>query len=217
MHESFPLLVPLVVLFFFFAAIVAAIVLAERKSGRKKRQHADAFRAAAEKLLQEPSAALARMLDAGTSVGTAWLNLLVTETQLFKKLKSLSEQQLRDQQTINALAELFSRLGWRLARSNPDEAVAFVAKLFYMNPNDWTSHESALRILYSIQDSLPTDLSEWLYKSCLSLLESNPGGAPCKRLVLEIGRWHYGRLREHGTPTVYDEQAMQNDILVRTK
>ena len=63
----------------------------------------------------------------------------------------------------------------------------------------------------------PTDFrTEEIYDLCLDLLEKNPGDSKMKALVLEVGRWHFGKLRG-GSPTIYDEQAIQNDILVRSK
>ncbi|HET6883516.1 MAG TPA: hypothetical protein VFI31_25415 [Pirellulales bacterium] len=55
-----------------------------------------------------------------------------------------------------------------------------------------------------------------IYGSALDLLSNNPKSPIAKQLVLDIGRWHYGKSRPDGRPTVYDEQAIQNDILVRS-
>ena len=59
--------------------------------------------------------------------------------------------------------------------------------------------------------------SYWFYAFSLRQLEDPAANAATKRLVLHVGRWHFGRIRPGGVPTVYDEQAIQNDILVRTK
>jgi len=65
--------------------------------------------------------------------------------------------------------------------------------------------------------SKPTDFSsQEIYDLCLDLLEQNPSDSKMKALVLELGRWHFGKVR-HGSPTIYDEQAIQNDIMVRSK
>ncbi len=56
--------------------------------------------------------------------------------------------------------------------------------------------------------------SKEVYDLALKILEKYPKEPRAKTLVLEIGRWHFGKLRS-GVPTIYDEQAMQNDIMVR--
>ena len=48
-----------------------------------------------------------------------------------------------------------------------------------------------------------------VYENTLSLLKNNPALKP---FALEIGRKKYAAFRESGTPTVYDESAIMNDI-----
>lgn len=55
------------------------------------------------------------------------------------------------------------------------------------------------------------------YESSLKILEANPNSQEAKVLVLDLGRLHYSILRPNKKPTIYDEQAIQNDILVRSK
>jgi hypothetical protein len=52
------------------------------------------------------------------------------------------------------------------------------------------------------------------YALALEVLEKNPKQPKAKQFVLNIGRWHFGKLRK-GKVTIYDEQAIQNDIQVR--
>jgi hypothetical protein len=54
------------------------------------------------------------------------------------------------------------------------------------------------------------------YSSLLSCLARQPGNTELRVYVLEMGRLAYGMSRPEGVPTLYDEQAVQNDILVRT-
>lgn len=56
-----------------------------------------------------------------------------------------------------------------------------------------------------------------IYNDVLEILASNPDKIHLKPLCLEIGRKHYSALRPDKRPTIYDEQAIQNDILVRSK
>jgi hypothetical protein len=56
-----------------------------------------------------------------------------------------------------------------------------------------------------------------LYNTALKILEKHPSSQEAKVLVLDLGRLHYSVLRPNKTPTIYDEQAIQNDIIVRAK
>jgi len=56
-----------------------------------------------------------------------------------------------------------------------------------------------------------------LYNTSLKVLEANSSSQEAKMLVLDLGRLHYSVLRPDKKPTIYDEQAIQNDIIVRAK
>ncbi len=63
----------------------------------------------------------------------------------------------------------------------------------------------------------PAANTEWFYSYALEVITENPDNVQAKTFALELGRWHYGRGRKDRLPTLYDEQAIQNDILVRSK
>ena len=56
-----------------------------------------------------------------------------------------------------------------------------------------------------------------IYNLILEVLSENPEKIHIKTLCLTIGRLHYGKLRPDNKVTIYDEQAIQNDILMRSK
>ncbi|MBH8575077.1 hypothetical protein I8752_19060 [Nostocaceae cyanobacterium CENA369] len=59
------------------------------------------------------------------------------------------------------------------------------------------------------------NLSGRAYTKSLEILEKNSNNINAKKFVLDVGRWHFGKLRS-GKVTIYDEQAIQNDIAVRS-
>lgn len=59
--------------------------------------------------------------------------------------------------------------------------------------------------------------SKDVYEAALEILSKHPDQIPLKQYALEVGRWHYGIQRPNRKVTVYDEQAIQNDIAVRSK
>jgi hypothetical protein len=82
------------------------------------------------------------------------------------------------------------------------------------------------RILESLQEvDLPSDFASLMmaqvlggvfYTRALEIVAEYPESSPARQFALEVGRWHYSRGREEGRPTIYDEQAIQNDIMVRS-
>ena len=56
-----------------------------------------------------------------------------------------------------------------------------------------------------------------IYNEALEILASNPDKTHLKTLCLALGRKHYAAFRPGNSPTIYDEQAIQNDIQVRSK
>ena len=70
----------------------------------------------------------------------------------------------------------------------------------------------------SISPTLSTQvLSKAFYAAALDILQQHPEQTSLKQYALEVGRWHYSIARPDGKVTIYDEQSMQNDILVRSR
>ncbi|HEY9810452.1 MAG TPA: hypothetical protein V6D13_14080 [Halomicronema sp.] len=59
--------------------------------------------------------------------------------------------------------------------------------------------------------------SKAFYDAALDILQQHPEQMSLKQYALEVGRWHYCIARADGKVTIYDEQSIQNDILVRSK
>jgi hypothetical protein len=59
--------------------------------------------------------------------------------------------------------------------------------------------------------------SKEMYEASLEILSEHPEQLPLRQYALEVGRWHFGIQRPGRKVTIYDEQAIQNDIAVRSK
>ena len=59
--------------------------------------------------------------------------------------------------------------------------------------------------------------ARWLYERSLDLVEQQAGSPTSKAIALYLGRKSYALGRPDRTPTVYDEQAIANDISVRIR
>jgi hypothetical protein len=81
------------------------------------------------------------------------------------------------------------------------------------NPTSRALHEVLMNCLRALE--IAPSQSQWLYDRTLDLLQRAATSSELAVLALEIGRWHLGRLRPGGAVSIYDEQAIHNDIAVR--
>jgi hypothetical protein len=100
-----------------------------------------------------------------------------------------------------------------LQRSNTFRLLADSLPKEFHNPE---VSEKIIEIIKLLQAITPAETEE-LYKIALKILEANPDRQEAKVIVLDLGRLHYSILRPNKVPTIYDEQAIQNDIIVRSK
>lgn len=63
---------------------------------------------------------------------------------------------------------------------------------------------------------LPVDQRQRLYNMTLELLRQKPRSVAARQLVLDVGRWHFGKGHENGSPTVFDDERIRHDIQVAT-
>lgn len=54
------------------------------------------------------------------------------------------------------------------------------------------------------------------YTAALGRLAADPQNAALRTAALAAGRAHHGGLRPGGAPTVYDEQAIMNDLVAHS-
>jgi hypothetical protein len=59
-------------------------------------------------------------------------------------------------------------------------------------------------------------LLESAYELALQILRDHPDSVVARAFALKAGRASYSAMRPNNSPTMYDEQAIQNDIMVRT-
>jgi hypothetical protein len=86
------------------------------------------------------------------------------------------------------------------------------------NSTDIAAHQKFLREvgMEPIRTNLPNPGSEIAYQTALTILEQNPSSLPARTFALAVVRWHFARSRADKKVALYDEQAMQNDILLRS-
>lgn len=76
--------------------------------------------------------------------------------------------------------------------------------------------ELLLRVLErALRASGPAEM-EWLYGRALNQLRNNSTDRELRTIVLQLGRLSYGRKRPDRRLTIYDEQAIANDISAAT-
>lgn len=84
------------------------------------------------------------------------------------------------------------------------------------NPTDQKSHAYAVKLFCEMNPPNRQAYSGPLYKLALDIVAQHPENISCRVFALETGRLHHGLHRPDGNVTVYDEQAIQNDILARS-
>ena len=91
--------------------------------------------------------------------------------------------------------------------------VVGAAELLAASPEKRLIHGLFLNYLRPV--SVSSTQRQWLYERVLEQVQRSPTSPDLAILALEIGRWALGGTRPDGKPTVYDEQAIHNDIAVR--
>jgi hypothetical protein len=77
---------------------------------------------------------------------------------------------------------------------------------------------AVLRIIHGRRGACASKkMSAALYRVALENLAAHPHNSSAKEFVLDVGRWHLGRLRKTKKATASDEEAIQHDIMVRCR
>ena len=77
------------------------------------------------------------------------------------------------------------------------------------------SQQRAIVWVNSIDQNVRAIWSRKIYEVALEGLTRNPESVQARVFTLQTGRLHRGACRVDGIVTIYDEQAIQNDIMVR--
>lgn len=95
------------------------------------------------------------------------------------------------------------------------QVLEFLRQFLMRTSVDSQRAESFKRVADNVLISSSPAEARWLYDRTLELVRSQQGAAPTKDLALFVGRHAYSAARPARRPTVYDEQAIANDIAVQ--
>lgn len=101
-------------------------------------------------------------------------------------------------------------------RQNKEDTLAILFKNLFKEFRNQQIRQKILSLIYAVVRIKKSE-SQYLYEASLKVLEANPSSQEARLLVLNLGRLHYGLLRPNGRVTIFDEQAIQNDIIVRSR
>ncbi|KKD39520.1 MAG: hypothetical protein WAN66_11490 [Limnoraphis robusta] len=148
---------------------------------------------------------------------------------LIKEIKKYYLQVLKLCQTHSSKAKI-----WRLARELAENQLIILNKKYKIS-FDKQQEEKIFKLLktnlfneinnreirsdivlmfYLIGEIQPSETKN-MYDMALKMLEENPNSKEMKTLALDLGRLHYCVNRGTNTLSLYDEQAIQNDIITR--
>jgi hypothetical protein len=86
------------------------------------------------------------------------------------------------------------------------------------NGHDPEFEHAVLRIIHGRRgECVSKKTSSALYKVALDNLAAHPHNASAKAFVVDVGRFHLGRLRKSKKATASDDETVQHDILVRCR
>jgi hypothetical protein len=118
-------------------------------------------------------------------------------------------EELDDQKILDPIGEKYDYLKGVFL----ENFIEYLLEHISLNSSDINTHKLLLDSLKKTQN---TD-SLKIYNSILNVFQNTSSQQDLKVLVLEVGRWHFGRQRFWGKPKASDEQTIQNDILMRIK
>lgn len=138
--------------------------------------------------------------------------------KIIERDQLIDEMFLRVQQNpdnIQLMIEIFDLLGQLDSNSRRGKIHTIVFPLLKLFPESEIARNRSFN--FSVGCASSTNIPSELYRVALEILEENPEMSELKVYALEVGRWYYSSQRPDRKPTIYDEQAIQNDIIVRTK
>lgn len=153
--------------------------------------------------------------------------------QVKQRLTAISDmQEIRislkddDEFLFDEAVQIIAALDNQTSESDPislkydEEKISFLNRfiLYLLNrinlyPDDKKYHNL---LMDSVKKVLDID-SLQIYNSVLDIFQSSSSQQSLKILVLEVGRWHFGKQRFWGKAKEADEQTIMNDIFVRSK
>ena len=91
-----------------------------------------------------------------------------------------------------------------------------VVALLETRPTDRATHREVWQLVNKMDPLVIGIFAGTLYQLALGLVQDHPDESNVRVLALEFGRLSNGLTRPDGRVTIYDEQAIQNDIQART-
>lgn len=86
------------------------------------------------------------------------------------------------------------------------------------NGHDPEFEHAVLRIIHGRRgERVSKKTSSALYRVALENLAAHPHNSSAKAFVMDVGRFHLGRLRKTKKATASDEESIQHDIMVRCR
>ena len=128
--------------------------------------------------------------------------------RLEDEAKRRKEQQKLDKKKKRLRLEVEAERRRKIA--SRDKAMAKYLSRLREDPNSVEVQNQLLKVANIFPEVTPE-----VYDAALDAVEVTQGSSKSKRFALDVGRLHYGRPREDGRPTTYDESAIRNDVDAR--
>jgi hypothetical protein len=214
---------PLAILTFFIFCIAQGCYAntAEGKASAAKRE-ADAVEAKAKQLANAEATKAQQEVEA-KRVALAVADATRAEADAAKNLEENYEKFSKNPTDTKALNIVLIALEGLDRKKLQPLIVRMILPLLEMRPLDprvrtlMLSCAQTAAIKSSPIDSSSQLISKLFYDMSLSILQRHPDQQTLKSYALEVGRWSCSIARFDGKVTLYDEQSILNDILVRSR
>ena len=114
------------------------------------------------------------------------------------------------------LAALEGRRRGQKAGREGSQLFERIVALLEENPTSRDTHSEVWGLVNRMDGMVIGIYAGTLYQVALGIVQDHPEDSNVRVLALGFGRLSHGSNRPDGRPTIYDEQAIQNDIQART-
>lgn len=199
------------------AVVIGPLILMKQGEVQRAREIAEADKRAS----QHFEALFARFATeaGGANARTALIDFLREHTVLtpragfFGHYATLFTRMSYDPTTKPVLEWVFEKTSFASADRSP--LLGWLAELIGPAGRAQETFSLFTRLILRLKPQLSPAEATWLYEISLHNVEASKGLPGAKALALHLGRASYSAARPDRVPTIYDEQAINNDIGAR--
>jgi hypothetical protein len=191
------------------AFVVTPVVLSLRAASRRTRQETVEFLSVFARFAEAPNRTTQQELVDFLSR----MSNLTPPAGFFDQSAPLFTRMVDAAATLPTLEWLFAKVTF--AREDRAALLRWFGDLAFAAGRDAPAYARFSELLPRVKPPLTSVEARWFYDLSLRNVELLKGAPRAKALALQLGRSSYSAERADRRPTIYDEQAINNDISAR--